>query len=68
MKSTINTEAGIARIEAVTGRVEFNGGSMLPHEAMLVGSELMRAASAADRKAGEFAASKIEEALSRKAA
>lgn len=55
MKSTIRTEAGVANIEAQTGRVSFNGASMLPHEAVLVGSELMRAAKVADDKAAGVA-------------
>ncbi len=53
MKSTIRTEAGCAVIQAMIGRVQFNSGSMLPHEAMLVGSELQRAAEKALRNADD---------------
>ena len=53
MKSTIRTEAGVATLEAEVGRVAFNGGSMLPHEAALLGSELIRIAERADDKARE---------------
>jgi hypothetical protein len=63
MKSTIRTEAGAATIEAQTGRVAFNGASMLPHEAALIGSELMRAATAAVNKAEAYAREQIENAL-----
>lgn len=55
MKSTIRTEAGCAVITSLIGRVNFNGGSMLPHEAYLVGSELQRAAEAANADAARAA-------------
>lgn len=48
MKSTIRTEAGCAVITSLVGRVDFNGGSMLPHEAYLIGAELQRAAQTAN--------------------
>jgi hypothetical protein len=55
MKSTIRTEAGCAVITSLVGRVQFNDGSMLPHEAYLVGSELQRAAEAANVEAARAA-------------
>ena len=55
MKSTIRTEAGCAVITSLVGRVDFNGGSMLPHEAFLIGSELQRAAQAASDEASRAA-------------
>jgi hypothetical protein len=55
MKSTIRTEAGCAVITSLVGRVSFNGGSMLPHEAYLIGSELQRAAAAANEEAARAA-------------
>ena len=64
MKSTIRTEAGVATIEAAIGRVSFNGASMLPHEATLLGSELVRVAGVADDKARQAQV----EALSMRAA
>ncbi len=51
MKSTIRTEAGVCAIESHVGRVSFNGGSMLPHEAFLIASELARAADTANKSA-----------------
>ena len=47
MKSTIRTEAGCAVITALVGRVDFNGGTMLPHEAHELGLSLQTAANAA---------------------
>lgn len=45
MKSTICTEAGVVNIDTKTmGRVTLNGRDLLPHEAYLIGDELMRAA------------------------
>jgi len=46
MKS-IRTEAGCAVITALVGRVEFNGASMLPHEAYEVAHALTAEADAA---------------------
>jgi hypothetical protein len=51
MKSTICTEAGRVVIQARAGRVESNGIELLPHEAMLIASELHRAAVQADQLA-----------------
>jgi hypothetical protein len=48
LKTTIATEAGRIVVEASAGRVTSNGHALLPHEAFLVGSELMRAAERAD--------------------
>jgi hypothetical protein len=56
-RSTIKTEAGNVVIEATAGRVFVNGRSMLPHEAVLMGSEIERFAVIAQRKAEEAAAS-----------
>lgn len=57
MKSTINTAAGKAVIEAHPGVVVFNGAVVLPHEAMLMAGELERVA----RKADELAMSVVPE-------
>jgi hypothetical protein len=57
MKSTIRTEAGSIRIEALTpGKVTLNGRDMLPHEAFLAGAELQRAAAAAAKRAEGYSA------------
>jgi hypothetical protein len=61
-RSTINTEAGKLVIEPGVGRVVINGASMLPHEAMLVASELERAARAAQRNADQLAAERRQAA------
>lgn len=63
MKSTIRTEAGCAVITSLIGRVDFNGGSMLPHEAYLIGSELQRAAQAATNNAAEAAGVNVRAAI-----
>jgi hypothetical protein len=44
MSKSIRTEAGCAVIKALVGRVEFNGRSMLPHEAYQVSHALKGAA------------------------
>lgn len=52
MRSTINTGIGPAVLQALPGAVQFNGAALLPHEAMLIASELERMAKQADKLAG----------------
>jgi hypothetical protein len=48
MKSTVRTVSGVICTEAEAGLVKTNGVTMLPHEAVLVASELVRAAQQAE--------------------
>lgn len=61
-QSTIVTEAGRVVIQAEVGRVVVNGRSMLPHEAVLMGTEIERMAVIAQRKADEVAAQRRQAA------
>ena len=48
MKSTVRTVSGAVTIQAQPGVIVSNGVTMLPHEAMLIASELERAARRAE--------------------
>ena len=48
MKSTIRTTSGVVTVQAEAGLVKSNGATLLPHEAVLIASELVRCARRAE--------------------